>query len=281
MKVMSMRKRLDPQVLGLLTELDDNTSLREDERDEMRDVLRSLWEPWYIPRDKIQYTLKNGAKKVLGTGGYGRVYLASVPTADGSMLPVAVKELDGVFAKPKFKVDFEREVALLRDLSHPCIIGFVGAAWPESQMTCRAHNAADGANGFLDDTYGDGLDDDQDETAIIVTERMNCNLSSALRKGLLSDDGTKARAMLDVSEGMVYLHAKRVVHMVRDVLSRGGLGSVHVRPLSAWPLAPSDVLTLFRAALPSAPRRSAGHQAGEHALSDEGYAGREAHRRPC
>jgi uncharacterized coiled-coil protein SlyX len=215
--IMSMRERLGPQVEWMLTSLSQNSALPQEDRTEVREVLRALWEPWRIARDKIQYVYRNGAKRILGTGGYGRVYMASIESADGTRQKVAVKELEGVFTDVKYKADFEREVALLRDLSHPCIISFVGAAWPELR-SLGVGTAGEGTKKavVLDNDSGDDEEEDDDteeKTAIIVTERMSCNLAAARQGGLLDDDRMKAAAMLDVAEGMVYLHSKRVVHM--------------------------------------------------------------------
>jgi hypothetical protein len=267
--IMSMRERLGPQVAGLLSSLSKNSALPSNERSEVREVVRALWEPWRIARDKIEYVVKNGAKKLLGTGGYGRVYMGSVTALDGTRQKVAVKELEGIFSDIKFKADFEREVALLRDLCHPCIVSFVGASWPEAKQVDPKAAADEGATAAVAavDLENDSDDDDSDPTdatAIIVTERMSCNLSSALRGGLLEDDAAKASAMLDVAEGMVYLHSKRVVHMVSARFSCRGrrCRRVGASCLRVW------------APCARPPSCSAGHQAGEHPVPRQGREGR-------
>ncbi len=70
-----------------------------------------------------------------------------------------------------------------------------------------------------DDVTGstDGFSDDDDEYTppYIVTERMTCNITEAIRKNRLQDAGTQKRIVTDVAEGIAHLHGRRVVH--RDV----------------------------------------------------------------
>lgn len=222
-KAMSdLRRRLEPQVQDLLSSVAGNPALQE-EAGELQDVVRSLWEPWSIDRRRISYqTTKSGQRRILGKGGYGTVYKATLDLGDGTREEVAVKELGGEFTSEKHKADFKREADLMYDLSHPCILSFIGASWPEEKVAASSGPSktkqSEGATMSMKGrSYyeADGDDDEEDDAqgAILVTERMTNSLKWALEMGLVDDDRVKVSVMRDVAEGMVYLHSKRVVHM--------------------------------------------------------------------
>lgn len=211
-----MRQRLEPQVQGLLSSVGHNPLLQM-EVSAIQKVVRELWEPWSLSRDRIVYErTRKGAKKLLGTGGYGRVYKASLKSGDDSMESVAVKELDGQYTNEKFKADFKREADLMHELSHPCVISFYGASWLEQDQVAKTPSegaSAPMARRVDDSDESDDDDEGGDSGAILVTERMSCNLQKALNKGWLKGVPERVSVMRDVAEGMVYLHSKRVVHM--------------------------------------------------------------------
>lgn len=93
---------------------------------------------------------------------------------------------------PAFKPDVLRELFLLRECAHPCILHTYGAFWPD-----------------------DDCSEDDYAPPIIVTELMTFHLEDALDSPVLADIETKRAVLIDIAHALAHLHSKNVVH--RDV----------------------------------------------------------------
>jgi serine/threonine protein kinase len=88
-------------------------------------LIRYLLEPWKVDPAQVSYILD----KEIGARGYGRVYEGRLGIAS-----VAVKVVSAALmsADVMLKADILREVSLLAELRHPCIVEFRGAYWPDA-----------------------------------------------------------------------------------------------------------------------------------------------------
>jgi serine/threonine protein kinase len=181
-----------------------------------------VFQPWKIDPAKVicQYRLDDE----VGSGGFGRVYRGILGTAS-----VAVKVVGDYFlrADVAMKADFVREVSLLAELRHPCIVYFYGAHWPDAEALALADTGSDGST-------ADSCEDDKLEAggakrgkpgadpsrAFIVMELMSSNFSDAVRKYHLPASDV-LQALRDVAEALRFMHSKGVVHI--DVKAENGL----------------------------------------------------------
>ncbi len=92
------------------------------------------------------------------------------------------------------------------DIDHPCVLKTYGGFWPEVE---DSDDVTGSAGIFIDD------EDDDYTPPYIVTERMTCNISKAVRGNVLQDEGTQKRIIVNVAEGLAHLHGRRIVH--RDI----------------------------------------------------------------
>ncbi|XP_065908781.1 mitogen-activated protein kinase kinase kinase 7-like, partial [Dysidea avara] len=120
------------------------------------------------------------SSNLLGAGGWGKVNEA---TYKGQK--VAAKTIHEEIISEHNQALFLKEIKMMAKCHHKNLVGFIGAV--------------------------------PDEPAIIVTELMQFNLRSALRKGQITTHQIKP-ACVDVAEGLRYLHSIRpqaIIH--RDV----------------------------------------------------------------
>jgi len=140
--------------------------------------------PFYILHEHIE--LKNR----LGGGAFGDVYKANMKNKDGSVTPVAVKQLKGAMLK-KQRSEFIKEARLMRRFDHPNIIKIYGVA-------------------------------PQEEPILIVLElAANGSLTSKLKDNPDIDKETLVRYATEACRGMCYLAGQRVIH--RDIAARNCL----------------------------------------------------------
>ncbi|XP_065178459.1 uncharacterized protein LOC135809116 [Sycon ciliatum] len=116
-------------------------------------------------------------------GAFGEVWLATYRD-----MPVAVKKLKAVQIDPRSRLDFEREVALMKTIRHPNIVMFLGA----------------------------GLH--QNQPFIVVEFMARGPLSSLIRNlSIPVNLSQKVRWALDVAKGMHYLHSLMPPRIHRDL----------------------------------------------------------------
>ena len=174
------------------------TSLEKELRDREQDIVElqrdlseakeklSKWKSllttreWLISRDEIEIM----RRKVLGEGGYGKVFKGRYRGFD-----VAIKELkrDETFSSRERDL-FEREMDIASRCRHPCLLQFIGATQDE-------------------------------KTPLFVTELMELNLRKLLGRRRMSEKEIVVIS-LDIAHALNYLHQRKpnaIVH--RDVSS--------------------------------------------------------------
>lgn len=145
-----------------------------------------LVDDWSILPEEVEVCRRpDGTWWQLGTGGYGTVYKGLYH----GIHPVAIKIIHHI-EEDRHKDSFIREASLLKALRHKNVVQFLGAS--------------------LDGPQG---------TALLVTELMELG---DLWRALSAKDSTGerifswynrgAQCMMDVANGLHYLHTKRVVH---------------------------------------------------------------------
>lgn len=159
-----------------------------------------LVDDWSILPEEVEVCRRpDGTWWQLGTGGYGTVYKGLYH----GIHPVAIKIIHHI-EEDRHKDSFIREASLLKALRHKNVVQFLGAS----------------------------LDGPQ-STALLVTELMELG---DLWRALSAKDSTGdrifswynrgAQCMIDVANGLHYLHTKRVVHFdlksANILLSRAG-----------------------------------------------------------
>ena len=125
----------------------------------------------------------------IGRGAYGAVY-------DGKLegLPVAVKKMHQVlldFSNSVVGECFEAECRILEGLTHPHIIGFVGAFY-----------------------------DVQLDEPLLVTERLKENLRNLLRRVRKLSLLRQLKICLGIASGLEYLHSRSPLVVHRDLSDR-------------------------------------------------------------
>eukprot|EP00172_Hildenbrandia_rubra_P004239 Plantae.Rhodophyta-Hildenbrandia_rubra.ctg8180.p1 GENE.Plantae.Rhodophyta-Hildenbrandia_rubra.ctg8180~~Plantae.Rhodophyta-Hildenbrandia_rubra.ctg8180.p1 ORF type:complete len:740 (+),score=101.16 Plantae.Rhodophyta-Hildenbrandia_rubra.ctg8180:2822-5041(+) len=190
----------------------------KEDKDAAEILMESLLEPWRIAHDQLRYWLSQGRPQNIGVGGFGDVYRGIFTDGAGREHPIAIKVLSHPYTTPDQRDDFIREVTLLFDLEHPCVIRFMGATLPDVKSVSNMHSW------FLEDSTNDENKIGKsyardprivsDNVTAIVTELMHCNLHDARTKRFVSwDIHVAKRVLLDVAESMRYLHSRHVVHL--------------------------------------------------------------------
>ena len=176
-------QNLQSRLTSLEKELRDReqyiVELLSEEKLSKRESLLTTRE-WLIFRDEIEIM----RKKVLGEGGYGKVFKGRYRGFE-----VAIKELkrDETFSSRERDL-FEREMDIASRCRHPCLLQFIGATQDE-------------------------------KTPLFVTELMESSVRKLLEKRQLSEKEI-AVISLDVAHALNYLHQRKpkaIVH--RDVSS--------------------------------------------------------------
>jgi hypothetical protein len=139
---------------------------------------------FYILHEHVE--LKNR----LGGGAFGDVYKANLKNKDGTVTPVAAKQLKGAMLK-KQRSEFIKEAKLMRRCDHPNIIKIYGIAPQEEPILILLELAANGS------------------------------LTSKLQGNPGLDTNTLMRYTTDAARGMCYLSGRKVIH--RDIAARNCL----------------------------------------------------------
>ena len=183
-KQQNLQSRLTSLEKELRDREQDNVELQRDlsEAKEKLSKCESLLttREWLISRDEIEIM----SRKVLGEGGYGKVFKGRYRGFD-----VAIKELkrDETFSSRERDL-FEREMDIASRCRHPCLLQFIGATQDE-------------------------------KTPLFVTELMESSLRKLLGKRQLSEKEIVVIS-LDIAHALNYLHQRKpkaIVH--RDVTS--------------------------------------------------------------
>ena len=161
-----------------IVELQRDLSEAKDKLSKCKSLLTTR--EWLIFRDEIEIM----RKKVLGEGGYGKVFKGRYRGFE-----VAIKELkrDETFSSRERDL-FEREMDIASRCRHPCLLQFIGATQDE-------------------------------KTPLFVTELMESNLRKLLGRRRMSEKEIVVIS-LDIAHALNYLHQRKpkaIVH--RDVSS--------------------------------------------------------------
>lgn len=162
---------------------------------EVDQFIGSLRAPWQLnPQEDIQFIFQEDmfglqSRKEIGAGSTGIVYEGEVRAKYGERAhgrrKAAVKLLHCTLSDGSTKPDFLREVEILSEVQHPCIVEFLGAYYPSNV--------------------------EQGSTAVIVTELMDGSLESRL--ACVDSAETAVKILLDVAEGLEHLHNIGIFHM--------------------------------------------------------------------
>lgn len=162
---------------------------------EVKRFINEIHSPWSLCPDTdfvMLYEEDASGQEItrtIGVGSTGIVYEGKVRQGEETHGAIdkdaALKVLHGSSNEAEAKGSFLREVQLLAELRHPCIVEFLGTYWPG--------------------------DDDQGHSALIATELMSENISSLSPSSDMSRKILKI--LLDVAEGLEYLHDLGIVHM--------------------------------------------------------------------
>lgn len=162
---------------------------------------KGLGAPWNLNQDDIVFDVdgRNRRRIILGKGGFSIVFRATLqlrsPSGEleGNSIPVAAKQLKLSRQElSAFKSDVLREMFLLTECAHPCILHTYGASWPSENCSQEAYSPP-----------------------VIVTELMTDPLEDALESPSFDDIGVKRAVLIDVAKALVHLHRNNIVH--RDV----------------------------------------------------------------
>jgi hypothetical protein len=103
--------------------------------------MEEIWKSWQINLHNIivknRETVLGYLRVEIGRGSTGIVLQATLRmnnknSPDGEYIDAAVKLMTRPLQMKKMKADFIREVGILTELSHPCIVQFMGAYWPRT-----------------------------------------------------------------------------------------------------------------------------------------------------
>ncbi|XP_042869901.1 uncharacterized protein LOC122251810 [Penaeus japonicus] len=160
-------------------------------------VLPSKPQVKVIPRDKVKFVSE------LGEGAFGRVYLGVMEEARGKVTQVAVKTLKSV--GPEARVELEREVELLSNLTHANIVSFYGVCYSSDSMLMVFEYMEHGdLNNYLRSHNEDVALHAGEEATTDPISVMDC-----------------LQIALQVAAGMKYLASQHYVH--RDLATRNCL----------------------------------------------------------
>ncbi|XP_059146664.1 uncharacterized protein LOC131934613 [Physella acuta] len=168
--------------------IDHFMDLRNRERT-VREQLEEKGTNWKAPTHKSSHTFEKYKGAIIrfeelefmnkiGHGGFGDVYMAKL--IDGQV--VAVKKLRVERVSQRRRQQFEDEIKLFCTLQHPNIVGFLGACVVSPNLA-------------------------------IVMEYMDLSLHEALHNKQVDFlDQDKLNIMRDVSQGLDYLHGRKIAH---------------------------------------------------------------------
>ncbi|XP_047495021.1 high affinity nerve growth factor receptor-like [Penaeus chinensis] len=160
-------------------------------------VLPSKPQVKVIPRDKVKFVSE------LGEGAFGRVYLGVMEEGRGKATQVAVKTLKSV--GPEARVELEREVELLSNLTHANIVSFYGVCYSSDSMLMVFEYMEHGdLNNYLRSHNEDVALQAGEEALSEPISVMDC-----------------LQIALQVAAGMKYLASQHYVH--RDLATRNCL----------------------------------------------------------
>nr|XP_027235396.1 BDNF/NT-3 growth factors receptor-like [Penaeus vannamei] len=160
-------------------------------------VLPSKPQVKVIPRDKVKFVSE------LGEGAFGRVYLGVMDEGRGKATQVAVKTLKS--AGPEARVELEREVELLSNLTHANIVSFYGVCYSsDSMLMVFEYMELGDLNNYLRSHNEDVALQAGDEASTHPISVMDC-----------------LQIALQVAAGMKYLASQHYVH--RDLATRNCL----------------------------------------------------------
>jgi TPR repeat protein len=190
--------RLDTSVSNVKDFIRSQCALPAPLRTGVEKVVERLWERWTVHPEQIQfsstaaYAHGESEQKEIGRSATGTIYEGSfvVSRNEGENvqhLGLAVKVLPNLLMHKALKADFLREMELLSELRHPCIVHFHGAFWPKRN--------------------------DEQETAYVLTELMSKSLGSWRRDGFLTLTSDILKILTQVAAGIEYLHENGIAHM--------------------------------------------------------------------
>jgi hypothetical protein len=140
----------------------------------------SLQNTWQIDPTEIKIYMENGTPKVLGEGGFGKVFKGTLHGTTDVAIKIATHQ------SAKQTARFVREIATLRACLDPNIVRFLGASLQQSQTLLVMEYMPGG------DLYRRIALDDAGEYLWY-------------RRG--------AKLAQEIAAGLVYLHAKRILHL--------------------------------------------------------------------
>lgn len=165
-----------------------------------------LWKNWRLNEKDIQYEHRNNRPCILGKGTSGVVhaatYRASLKNGEQKNLYVAVKEIEIECSRAG---EWLREFFLQLSLKNDYILPVFGVCWPHD----LCFEGAVDVKSRLESRDGDG---DVDGKALVVMERMTCNLRKALRKRWVRTSAHRFCVLHDVCKALLYLHERGIVH---------------------------------------------------------------------
>jgi TPR repeat protein len=201
-------RALDETVESLTKCICESISAAENTNDAVILRMEGIWKPWQISLRNISVetrkTFLGHLPVEIGRGSTGTVYKGTLrinykKSPDGEDIDVAVKLMDRALANENMKADFIREVGILTELSHPCIVQFMGAYWPRT--------ASVGSDELVEERNM------TDPGPMVVTELMTGSVSSLRKERHLLGRSEELKILLDVAEGLQYLHEERIAHM--------------------------------------------------------------------
>jgi serine/threonine protein kinase len=149
---------------------------------------------WELKMDDLSYTIKKRGGPtddiIMGSGGYGKVFKATLKSADGGDIVVAVKEPHDpseIHMSRDLRKQFYREVHILFKMSHKNVVRAFGGIVTDADESCY----------------------------MIVTELLKHPLDEYAKTLSPSDIKRKMEIFQDISDGVAYLHNCRVIH--RDI----------------------------------------------------------------
>lgn len=175
------------------------SNLTEAQKNAIERMLKKVWREWELePGVCFEYVHLRDAtgkkKKRIGAGSCANVYhglLKAGPNRipiGASPLPVAVKVFREEVLSVPSRIAFIRDADFLQRTRHPCIVHFYGASWLKDSRA--------GERGKI--------------YASVVTELLKGSLHDAMRNQVLRKDQGKQKVLVDILEGLTFLHGRGV-----------------------------------------------------------------------